>query len=719
MRRKGEEHRVLDAHFGLWQREGRLLPFILSIFLGFSLAACDRNPASNAAGVKATSPPQQDLRAEWVVLIDNSKSITPPEQLLIREATMLLADLADPGDRVSVITFGSQARQEASVPIQNDQDRRRFQDLVRANVDFKENFSDLRIGLRLLAAQRQSLFPTETARHAAMLLSDGLLEPADRQPVPALQELKETVRGPLQNLDIFAIALGMTASQKAIPGLATPLTGQQLMEQEIARPPGNSTHAKQLDQVLDATLRILKSVKGLSSSNDGGATYRIDKTVETMTLIVRKRSVDGKVLAESKDIQLEPPQPEGTQSGIQATQKSAETIYRNGDYQYFDLFVVRNPRPGEWRVTLSNGQTPQVLSKIDTPIQLNAKAKPAYYLNESGVLWAWLFDAKQQAASHADYQLKAHVLNAGDKAETSYLPFSLDAASGQYFLAMPEAVKPSLASNQAATVELEIKATQAGDPMFLRQTTVKTDLAQPLIEWKQTPGWLERVPFTASTLEFGGSVDARHPHYRAFDVPPGLKITLEVFDQDSQQYQPSSTDTATPQSTGGKLDYAIAKPFADYRQYRYRYELTGNTAQGERSITSPWYSLEHRFPWTLAGLVAGALLLLIHILGHFTAKLRGRIQVNCNGHYELLTITPRKMFRSSGEPACSACDVQFAITAKRLFWFYKYLLLEPKGSGARVDKIPLAAGKAVKLSPNRRHSLTFGQSSIDFTLYIV
>ena len=65
--------------------------------------------------------------------------------------------------------------------------------------------------------------------------------------------------------------------------------------------------------------------------------------------------------------------------------------------------MVRNPRPGEWRVTLSNGQTPQVLSKIDTPIQLNAKAKPAYYLNESGVLWAWLFDAKQQAASRADF----------------------------------------------------------------------------------------------------------------------------------------------------------------------------------------------------------------------------------------------------------------------------------------------------------------------------
>lgn len=139
------------------------------------------------------------------------------------------------------------------------------------------------------------------------MLSDGLLEPADRKTQPAFQELQTVVRGGLQNLDIFAIALGESNSLKNIPGLNPSLTGLQLMEREIARRSELFTHARQLDQVPDTVLRILKSVKALASPDDNLATYRIDHTVEKLTLIVRKRTVDGKPLASSQDIQLQAP----------------------------------------------------------------------------------------------------------------------------------------------------------------------------------------------------------------------------------------------------------------------------------------------------------------------------------------------------------------------------------------------------------------------------
>ena len=731
MHRMGTEHSVANVDFGQWRRKPPLLVLLLFIFLGLSLTACDRHPAPETASIKATLPPQQDSRTEWVVLIDNSKSITPAEQVLIREAAMLLADLSDPGDRLAVITFGSQANQTASMAIQNDQDRRHFQDLVRTNVDFKENFSDLRAGLHLLAEQRQSLFPNENAHHAAIMLSDGLLEPADHKPFPAIQEIKDSLQGPLQNLDIFAIVLGATSSQKNIPGLTPLQTGQRLME-EIAGQPQRFTRADKLDQVLDTTLGILKSVKGISSANDSDATYRIDKTVATMTLIVRKKTVDGKELANSNDIKLETPNtapPAGS---------NQDTIYHNSNYQYFDLFVVRNPRPGEWRVTLNNGQRPQVLSKIDSPIQLHAQGKPLYYLNESGVLWAWLFDAKQQAVSHGDYQIQAHIVNAGEKAAQSYLPFSLDADSGQFFLEMPNAVKQILPTpDQPARVELEIKATQNTDPMFLRQARVKSDFSTPLIVWNQ-PGekvvhkdesggalarflnkWTQmsgpvRFPFTTSTLNFGGDLETQHPDYPAFDVPPILKLSIEVFDKDRLHYQPLSVDSLQPEVTNAnKLVYVIAKPFNDYRQYRYRYELVGQTAQGEQSIKSHWYELQLGIPWIRIGIAAGVLLLFLHIAGRWLAKLRGRVEVNSNGIFTFQEVKTKPEFNYQEG------GVRFKVRPQRTLWFRKRLVLIALGGEFHIDGDTLGAGKSKSLRPRVKHTLTFDNTKLELKLHVI
>jgi Mg-chelatase subunit ChlD len=58
------------------------------------------------------------LPTDFVLCIDNSGSISAHQQDFVREVTMLLADLADVGDRISVITFGNAALVSASVIIQ-------------------------------------------------------------------------------------------------------------------------------------------------------------------------------------------------------------------------------------------------------------------------------------------------------------------------------------------------------------------------------------------------------------------------------------------------------------------------------------------------------------------------------------------------------------------------------------------------------------------------
>ena len=640
---------------------------------------------------------------------------------------MLLADLAEPGDRVSVITFGSQARQAAAVAIQNDEDRRRLQDLIRNNVKFDENHSDIRAGLRLLAARKADFFPTPAAQHAAIVLSDGLLEPADRKTQPAFQELQETVRGALQSLRLFTVTLGETGSLKTIPGLDRALTGAQLMEREIARDSALFTHARQLDQVPNAILAILKSVKGIASPEETKPVYRIDRTVEKMTFIVRKRTVDGKPLASSGDILLQQPEA-ATDKAPTAPTPALNAIYRNSGYEYFDLIVVRNPQPGEWQVSLKNGQPPQVLSKIDSPIRLQIKAKPSYYSNEGGALWAWLWDDQQGAVARGDYQLRAHVVGAPDSAAQSYLPLSLDSSSALQYLDMPHALRPLLGDLKPETaMDLEIKATSHGDPMFLRQTTVRIRIMPPLIDWRRTANWLERVPFTTAQPEFGGSLDTRHPDYGAYDVPPKLTLVIERLNEETGTYEPFASEALTARPDGATQVYALARPFTDYQAYRYRYELTGTTPQGEKRFKSPWFALQLRFPWTLAGLAAAVLLTLLltllHLVGWFTAKLSGQIEAQCHGQYALVRVSPRREFDSQQAPELAACDLHFKIKARRVLWFHKYLKLTLVQGRDVIDvsrghQRRIAAPESCCLRPGR-HKLTSDHASYDLNLHII
>jgi len=685
------------------------------------LTACTQAPEPNPE--QSAAPTPQSTQTEWAVLIDNSRSILPNEQELIREATMLLADLAEPGDRVSVITFGSLARQAAAVAIRNDEDRRRFQDLIRNNVKFDENYSDIRAGLRLLAARKADFFPTPQARHAAIVLSDGLLEPADRKIQRAFQELRETVRGALQSLRLFTITLGETGSLKTIPGLDPALTGAQLMEREIARDSALFTHARQLDQVPNAVLAILKSVKGISSPEETKPVYRIDRTVEKMTFIVRKRTVDGKPLASSGDILLQQPKAEADVAPS-ASAPAINALYRNSGYEYFDLIVVRNPQHGEWQVSLKNGQTPQVLSKIDSPIRLQIKAKPSYYSNEGGALWAWLWDDQQGAVARGDYQLQAHVVGAADSVAQTYLPLSLDPSSALQYLDMPHALRQLLGDPKPqAVMDLEIKATSPGDPMFLRQTTVRTRIMPPLIEWGRTANWLERAPFTTARPEFGGSLDTRHPDYGAYDVPPKLMLVIERFNEKTGAYEPFSSDTIAARVDGTAQVYATVKPFSDYQAYRYRYELTGTTPRGEKRFKSPWFALQLRFPWTLAGITATMLLTLLHLVGGFMAKLSGQIEAQCHGQYALVRVSPRREFDSRRAPELAPCDLHFTIKARRMLWFHKYLQLTiVQGQGvievSRGRQRRIAAPESCCLRPGR-HKLTSDHASYDLNLHII
>ena len=330
---------------------------------------------------------QKPIPANFIVCIDNSKSIRPREQVLIRETAMLLTDLVAFGDRISIITFGVDARIVASAEISTDRDRERLKREISSRVDFKENYSDIRAGLRLLATDPQSPLLHQGVSSYVVLLSDGKLEPADKKTSQAFDELVDLKRKPLKGINLYAIVLGDRYCNDVIlrDVDGRDLTGKRLMQDYLATSGETFYHARSFDQLLPITVDILKKTKGITAIGEEAESkqFRIDNTVETLTLIVPKKSSDGRVVCQSSDILLNQPD---------AVSKPDQTVYRSSDYQYFDLFVVRNPVEGMWSVTLKNGQKPEVLSKIDTPIELRYSVRNRYYRNEFAMITAWMFD---------------------------------------------------------------------------------------------------------------------------------------------------------------------------------------------------------------------------------------------------------------------------------------------------------------------------------------
>ncbi len=159
-----------------------------------------------------------------------------------------------------------------------------FRQQVQAAVTFKEGYSDIRAGLRMLATSGQSLFcPPDQSNRAGIILSDGKLKPPDGKTAAAFDQMLADLKGPLIGLDIYAVVLGDGASRdKILDRNGEAVNGQTLMRRYVASSASRYFQAVSLNQVLDAAVLILNDTKGISSLGEHGATrFRIDDTVES------------------------------------------------------------------------------------------------------------------------------------------------------------------------------------------------------------------------------------------------------------------------------------------------------------------------------------------------------------------------------------------------------------------------------------------------------
>lgn len=685
---------------------------ILLAAAGCWLPGCGSRKETAAPRAPVSAGP---LPADLVLCIDNSSSIQPREQVLIRELVMLLADLADVNDRLSVVTFGDGARVAVSMRIASDSDREAFKREVRSRVDFREKLSDIRAGLATVASQAGAVFRTGQAKHTVAVLSDGKLEPSGDTVEVALEELRRTLSSAvLARADVFAIALG--EDERPVPGL--PSGGIGLMRDYVARVADRFFQASSLDGLLPIVVQVANRASGTGMiAESGAAGFRIDNSVEALTLVVRKRSVGGAVLFKSGDLRLAPPL--GEPLGVHNFASSAAGAVRwNTEYEYFDLIQVRKPAEGLWRVALAGGGVPQVSARITTPVELECEIPARVFANEAAPLRAWIYQRWEKAVMREPFDVQAQI-SADPRGAALFVPLHRDESSGRYSLELPRELPPVLPGG-TGRIRLQVIARRwkiAGrqmDDWFLRVSPEQTiEVVLPFVTWTDPPPGITRIPLLARNLRFGALVDRRAPGYPAFDAPPLLRFRLERFDGKSGGWTERENRVAMPAVRGGSIAFEWASPVRDAGAYRYRYELEGTTRTGLVTVRSPSRVVQVRTGWEY---LAGVLLALLGILTvglSRAARLNGQaVQEEPDEDYAADAIRAVKQYSSESLNALSGGGLgtshAFRLTPRRLL-FWKHVRLEMVRGQAVLEPggTQVAPGKPCRLKPWNGHRLTF------------
>ncbi|MCM8595567.1 vWA domain-containing protein [Accumulibacter sp.] len=717
----------------------RLVFLVSYILLALLVVACSDG---GAPAPMPTAPPpakRAALPADFVLCIDNSASIGRQEQDLLRETAMLLADLADPGDRIAVLTFDEDAREVKAVQVRGDDDRRTFQRAVRDRVDFRGRYSDIRRCIRLLVEKQNELFGAPgTSVRVPIVLSDGKLEPQDRKFAEAFREMRADVQGPLADTGLYALALGDKASLDPLPRVdGGPVNGLALMREHVARVPDRYFQARKFDEVLPIAVGILNRAKGVSSLGEEGAReFLVDDTVEWMSFIVRKRSVDsGTPLADSSEIEIVAPR---AVSETPITLANHRQVLGNAaywsQYHHFDLIIVRRPPPGKWAIRLSSDRPVEVISKIVTPVTLRVERRPFYFLNEAGMLAAFLQNRDTGAVDRGDFVLQAKVA-AGTPLKDSkrFATFSSDSAGHQYLLAMPGAVAVALGKQpEAGAVEMEVIAqrrTTAGgsdvDPWFVRRSGGFTvELREPFVDFMIGDRLLAsafdrainlvgegrtllRLPFSSLQLVLGADLHLDKATTPAFETPPRLTVEVEQRKDDGATYETVLREVLASTPDAQQTRYRLQHALSTNGDYRYRYRLAGNTPDGPFALDSPWYGLRLGYAWMYLGAAAVLVLVVLEIVSRRTARLQGQLAASVGGRQYALSYRPGRVIDSEQLAAMNQKaqfgGARFRLEARRLLFVAgKRVRLTMLAGQGTLDGRPLGAGAVTSFPPRQK-----------------
>lgn len=494
---------------------------ILAVLLVHPIAVQAQPPAAPQTAASTARA------VDYVLLIDNSASIRRPEdQLVIREAAKLFIDVVEDNDRFSIILFGRDAQIGLSQTFTAESTRDEAKAKVDAAIDFSHQFSDLRAGIRLLQQERDTLFRGGAVKPVVIVLSDGKLETEDKDAAKAYEELRSLVSGTLAGLPFFTVGLGQTAINDYFLD-APKINGLILLRDVLAGPAGRFYHAESLDAIFEIYIQILKDTKNVSDLAEEEGVFKLDESVTSVTLVVRKRTSAGELLCQSPDLTLQCPGGKefaAFSAAVAGTDHGMRVVWKS-DCQHFDLVMLRNPVPGVYQLAQKSGDSLDILSCFTAHIHLQHDIRPVYYTGVPFVFQAWLSDDRTGDKSDAAYQVFLKLAPEEGFDESEDLDEMREAVGAVFALAHPDDFKAAL---EPGDYGLQLTARSNEDESFFRRTPrIPVLLHAPFFTFKAPERGKYWVgPDQPQNLPLGVTLDAKAKSYPANALPPQVSCKV-------------------------------------------------------------------------------------------------------------------------------------------------------------------------------------------------
>jgi hypothetical protein len=345
---------------------------------------------------------------DYVLVVDNSGSISGEGRDFAREAVKLFVELADSGDQISLVAFDTSARSLASIVLCSLADRAGIERAAELGITFAGPYTDISRPLQMVLDRRGDFLRGAGHQPVIVLMSDGRLDVTPHaEAQAAFNRIRAILNGGATGLPpVYAIGLGAGDIYDVfVPGI----TGMSLLRDTIAgKTDGKFYYASSVGQLIDIYMTVLRVTKGISNS-ELGSVFRADSSVNRISAIILKRTATGQTLCNSNQIILETPV--GASVTCQSFGEFGHSSTRIAwqATPYYDLVDIVRPSPGAWRFRLSDGSEPHVVGLMKADIRLCWSVEKAYQSAGEKVIKAWLLDDRQRRISKRSCAIKARL----------------------------------------------------------------------------------------------------------------------------------------------------------------------------------------------------------------------------------------------------------------------------------------------------------------------
>lgn len=585
---------------------------------------------------RTEAAPPPEMPDDYIVLLDNSRSIRGEQQVILREAVKVLADIALPGDRVAVVTFDQEARLLLVRDIDDDDDRREVREAVDGGVDFSGNHSDMTAAFEVLLEQRDTVFRLNRATQNVIILSDGKVEPPSRAPGEALDRLIDIASRDLSFCTYFPIGLGNTAIHDPI-ARGRPDTGETLMRDVLTARGGRFFHADSFDRVHSAILSIFVTTKGLDACSDETGRFAADESIERVVVVVPKRGESGEVLAETRAIRIEAPgdrEITATSGPAPLGDEAPTRILWTSSYQYFDIIRIEHPAPGHWTVEVPEAARAGLMLLNHSATRVMHDDLASFYVNETRPFAVWVFDSRSGRSFERPLDVTMQIREGDD--ESGMLTTRLARVGDRYVTSSTDLVALGLVPGRSSSYRFRLTGQE--EHFFLRSTPWSAlSVLEPLVVVGGSERGLAVDHYVltllqpTSTIELTATIERARPDFEQHFAAEAPALSVEVFrtNPETNEVESVGTHPLDAQQSGDVIAYRAA---LDLEPGAYAAVLTasGTDAEGRpvtlrllpTSMTVTDYG-----PITGAGALALLLIIVVAVTRRVRLRLRVKLQI--------------------------------------------------------------------------------------------